>query len=291
MSTKTTPVDTLMHIFKKHNKDHDSYFQGSHDHSKKITPTTIEKALKNCEFELFYKPIFNLEEGLHGAEVFQKWLKKDGHYVENREFMPIAEQSQAILHVTHWTLNQTIIDLIFLRDFGFTGCLHINLAAKTLQGDGLLHCAKFLADNHPFSIDQIVFEVTEKAIMEDLDAAKRTMFELSEIGFKLTINDFGEGLPSLCLLQELPKDQIKIDRSLVENIIEDSNNEHLVMSTLYLAKELNFKVVTEDEETTKIVKTIPDLDYSYLQSNHCSKPVSFEHFLNIVKQPQKENTA
>ena len=282
-----------MDIFNKQRKSYASYFRRSSSvqQTKNITPKNIEKALKHCEFELFYQPIFNLNEGIHGAKLFIKWQQKDGRYLEPKEFLPVAEQSASILKITHWILNQSIIDLIFLRESGFTGCLHINLPAKTLQGEALLHCAKFLADTHPFSIDQIVFEVNEKAIMEDLDAAKKTMFELSEIGFKLTINDFGAGLPSLSLLQELPTNQIKMNPSLFDNFKEGSTNDTLIKSTLYLAKKLNFNIVSADIDTKEITKKLSDLDCHYLQGYHFSQPVSFGHFLNIVTQPQKEKTA
>lgn len=282
-----------MGIFNKQRKSCASYFRRSSSvqQTKNITPKNIEKALKHCEFELFYQPILELNEDIHGAKVFIKWPQKDGHYLESNEFLPIAEKNASILKVTHWILNQTIIDLIFLREEGFTGCLHINLSAKTLQGEDLLHCAKFLADTHPFSIDQIVFEVNEKAIMEDLDAAKKTMFELSEIGFKLTINDFGAGLPSLALLQELPTNEIKMDSSLFDNIKEGSANDTLVKSTLYLAKKFDFNIVAEGIDTKEVTKKLSDLDCHYLQGYHFNQPVSFDHFLNIVTHPSKEKTA
>ncbi|TYL47605.1 putative bifunctional diguanylate cyclase/phosphodiesterase [Marinomonas sp. IMCC 4694] len=246
---------------------------------KLILSSRIKKALDNEEFRLFYQPIVNGDGSIYGAEALIRWPQEDGSYISPEKFIGIAEQSVLIGKLSHWVINKAFSDLQIMKKKGFTGCLHVNLSAQDLQTNALYELASELIERDPLCIHQMIFEITENAMLKDLYAGKKMMLRLNEIGFKFSIDDFGTGFSSLSLLRDLPITQIKIDRSFVMNMTVSSVNHAIVKSTLFLAKNLHCSVVAEGVEDHQTGQELKNLECNHLQGYHFSRAVPLSSFV------------
>ncbi|WOD08443.1 putative bifunctional diguanylate cyclase/phosphodiesterase [Marinomonas sp. GJ51-6] len=275
-------ADIAMYESKKHRQKYvlyrDEFNAGGSE--KLVISTGIKAALEREEFELHYQPIVNPDNSIYGAEALIRWPQADGSYISPNKFIGIAEQSVLIGEITAWVLNKSFLDLQEMKKGGFTGCLHINLSAQDLQNDAVYQLALQFSEKDPSCVDQLVFEITESAMMKDLYAGKKMMLKLSEIGFRFSIDDFGTGFSSLSLLRELPVNQIKIDRSFITNMSVGSVNHSIVKSTLFLAKSLNCSVVAEGVENQNVGQELSHLECDYMQGFHYSRAIPLTKFVD-----------
>ncbi|GAB3486221.1 putative bifunctional diguanylate cyclase/phosphodiesterase [Marinomonas epiphytica] len=238
----------------------------------------IESAIKQQEFKLYYQPIFGQDQTLHGAEALIRWPQFDGSYIKPEKFIQICEQSIMIEKITHWVVETAVNDLLTLTKEGFAGCLHINLSTQDLQSHRFYMKAKELSKTHPEFVSRIVFEVTESAMLRNLEATTKMMTSLNELGFRFSIDDFGTGFSSLSLLRTLPVQQIKIDRSFVLQMATDKTNYSIVKSAVYLAKNLDYSIVAEGVETPQTSTLLKELDCDYQQGYLFGHAESVEQF-------------
>lgn len=241
----------------------------------------LRKAIKAKEFDLYFQPIFiSGNNKLHGAEALIRWPQKDGSFIAPDIFIPIAEKAGLIKNITKWVVQEAIINLKELEDKGFTGSLHINLSAKDLHSESLFNLLVSHIKRKTISADKLVLEITESAMMLDLASNKQMMQRLAEQGFTFSIDDFGTGFSSLSLLRELPIQQIKIDRSFVQNMDTIKTDHAIVDSAIYLANSLDCSVVAEGVENSHLEAALVKLNCHYLQGYHYCKPITLDSFIS-----------
>ncbi|KTF10285.1 putative bifunctional diguanylate cyclase/phosphodiesterase [Pseudoalteromonas sp. 10-33] len=242
--------------------------------------TKIKNALSNHEFELYLQPIFCTRfDEMHGAEVLIRWPQKDGSFIAPEQFIKVAERTGMILNITQWVVIETVKNLRHLKLLGFTGTMHVNLSTRDLESESFVESIEKLLDEDPTLSDYIVFEITEGAMMTSLDAARTMMNKLNSRGFEFSVDDFGTGFSSLSLLRELPINQIKIDRSFINNMLTQIADYAIVESTLFLANRLNCNVVAEGIETKALQEALKSMNCEYLQGYYFSKPLPIDRFI------------
>lgn len=240
----------------------------------------IKSALKNQEFELYLQPIFSSQfDEIHGAEALIRWPQSDGSFISPEVFIKIAEQTGDILNISKWVVLETIKHLKKLKSAGFAGSLHVNLSTRDLESQDFYEFMEPLINLDPTLSDSIIFEITEGAMMTNLDAARSMMYKLNDRGFEFSVDDFGTGFSSLSLLRELPISQIKIDQSFIKDMLTQIANYAIVESTLFLANRLNCKVVAEGIENKDLQETLTSMNCDYLQGYYFSKPINLEEFI------------
>ncbi|MBB1384803.1 bifunctional diguanylate cyclase/phosphodiesterase [Pseudoalteromonas sp. SG45-5] len=242
--------------------------------------TKIKRALKNQEFELFLQPIFaSKHDDMHGAEVLIRWPQNDGTFISPDIFIKTAEQTGQILAISKWVVLETIQHLKKLKKAGFKGSLHVNLSTRDLESLDFYEFIEPLINLDPTLSDFIMFEITEGAMMTNLDTARSMMYKLNAHGFEFSIDDFGTGFSSLSLLRELPISQIKIDQSFIKGMLSQSADHAIVESTLFLANRLNCKVVAEGIENEYLQEALTSMNCDYLQGYYYSKPIGIDDFI------------
>lgn len=247
----------------------------------------IKQALKNEEFELYLQPIFssNLNE-MHGAEALIRWPQSDGSFISPEVFIKTAEQMGLILNISKWVVLETINHLKLLKALGFMGAIHVNLSTRDLESQDFCELIEQLISVDSTLSDSIIFEITEGAMMTNIEAARTMMYKLNDRGFEFSVDDFGTGFSSLSLLRELPINQIKIDRSFIKDMLTQPADYAIVESTLFLASRLNCKVVAEGIENKALRDTLTSMKCDYLQGYYYSKPININDF--IVKYLNEE---
>ena len=184
-----------------------------------------------------------------------------------------------ILNITQWVVIETIKNLQRLKSLGFTGTMHVNLSTRDLESESFVEFIEELLKEDPTLSNYIVFEITEGAMMTDLEAARAMMYKLNSRGFEFSVDDFGTGFSSLSLLRELPINQIKIDRSFINNMLTKIADYAIVESTLFLAHRLNCNVVAEGIETKELQEVLKSMNCEFLQGYYFSKPLPLERFI------------
>lgn len=233
----------------------------------------LSEAIRHQEFQLYYQPIISgLDKSLASFEVLIRWPQKNGSMISPDKFIPIAERSTLMGQLTQWVIQQSCHDLKQLRAKGFKGALHINLSAKDLQTNEIETLLTSLLENKALQPGDFLFEVTEGAMLHDLEQARQIMASINKLGFHFSIDDFGTGFSSFIILRELPIREIKIDRSFVSSIQNNEASKSIVNSILRLGRELECQVVAEGVETSGIEAILIQQGCDYLQGYHYAKP-------------------
>jgi len=253
----------------------------------------IQTAIEDGEFILFYQPIVCAKSGdEHGLEVLIRWPQPDGSYLSPEYFIKIAERSTLILSLTKWVIMEALNNLDSLYEAGFKGMLHINLSAQDLKSNEFYKYICSLYEKDPSISNIIIFEITESAMMTDIKSAREMILALIEKGFQFSIDDFGTGFSSLSLLRELSITQIKIDRSFVNDMLEQKADYAIVKSIIFLAEQLSCSVVAEGVENHQIEQALIGLNCDFVQGFYYSRPLPIEnlnmninHFKKSINSP------
>ena len=211
----------------------------------------MRKALQNDEFILYYQPQLDLHSGaIYGMEALIRWQHPTQGLVSPARFVPVAEESSLILSIGSWVLKKACAQARTWHEQGFPLCkVAVNISSRQFsQGD---LCAIVAAALEEAKLDPVFLEleITESAIMHDMDRAIQTMDELVALGVSLSIDDFGTGHSSLSYLERFPISSLKIDRSFLAKIQPGGKNGVLAEAIIGLAKTLHLDVVAEGIET------------------------------------------
>ncbi|WP_052074765.1 putative bifunctional diguanylate cyclase/phosphodiesterase [Shewanella mangrovi] len=244
-------ADMAMYDCKKRQGNFTLYDQyiGAEAERKLHLSQQLSDAVQHNRFTLYYQPIIDsVNNETRCVEALLRWPQASGDIMLPDQFIPMASRSSLINAITYWVINQVANDLPKLRLMGFSHSIHINLSAKDLQNDNLVQQLRALMQQHRIQAGDIIFEITESDMVEDLGTAKLVMSKISDMGFQFSVDDFGTGFSSLVLLRELPISQIKIDRSFVNDFLDNDISRSIVCHIIALASDLNCSVVAEGVE-------------------------------------------
>ncbi|SFZ98681.1 diguanylate cyclase/phosphodiesterase (GGDEF & EAL domains) with PAS/PAC sensor(s) [hydrothermal vent metagenome] len=238
-------------------------------------------ALENNEILLSYQPQFNQEKKIIGAEVLVRWENSDFGIISPKEFIKIAEETGTIIDLGKYiideafsTLNEWQIKNIMLSQFS------INISVRQFFYSSFVEDIKNLLKKFP-NIEtktKIIFEITETLFIEDIDRITKIMNELRDLGIFFSIDDFGTGYSSLSSLRNMPIDEMKIDRSFVDNLGKQESDEEMLATILSLAKIFNLKIVAEGVETEEHFDFLLKHDCDYFQGYYFSIPLMKNEF-------------
>lgn len=284
-------ADMAMYQAKQQGKHTYEFFttaKDTHAYQRLKIRNQINVALENNEFELFFQPKVCLETGsIKGAEALIRWRTKDGGFLSPMEFIPIAEESGQIIPISQWVLHRCCEHMSDWKDFVDEDfVLALNISAKHFQR-GLLQddVARVLKQ---FSINphKLELEVTETAIMDDLELAVDTLQELKTIGIRTAIDDFGTGQSSLSYLRKLPIEILKIDKSFIDDIAESTEDRTLVRGIIDMVHALGIEVVAEGVETHEIAELLMEMKCDLVQGYHYCRPIEEGDFVELLKSRQ-----
>jgi diguanylate cyclase (GGDEF)-like protein len=251
----------------------------------------LKAALKNNEFELFYQPQFNGNHDIIGAEALLRWHNPKYQFESPAIYIPIAEDSDLILGIGDWVLNEACRHLKILQVQGLlTGFkkLSINVSGKQLtQQDFFAHICQAiaLADAPPHNL---AIEITENVLVSGIHQAMTLMSDLQEIGVECSIDDFGTGYSSLAYLKRFPARMIKIDRSFVRDIHSDAESRSIARMIIALGDNLDMEILAEGVETKEELACLQELGCQQYQGYYFSRPVPFESLLMMLQLSQVE---
>ena len=224
---------------------------------------------------LAYQPKVHVDDGtMAGVETLARWRHPALGEISPAEFAPLAEQIGAIRDLTRWVAREAIRQLGEWRAQGLGFDVAINVSAADILdldlGDELLAQLR----RHDVPPTALVLEITESALVDDAAAAARNIELLQAMGVRFAIDDFGTGHSSLSLLQTLPFDELKIDRSFLAHAHESADDRKIVASTIELAHGIGMKVVAEGVELEASMQLLRELGCDVAQGYLVSRPIA-----------------
>jgi diguanylate cyclase (GGDEF)-like protein len=292
VATLMRTADTAMYYAKEKGRGNFQFFTQSLNRAaqrRHQLTIALRHALNRNEFVLYYQPQVDLESGaIFAAEALLRW-KRDGEApVGCNEFIAIAEETGLILPIGEWVLREACQQLRQWHECGFDGLtMAVNLSPRQFFQPNFEQMVRDALDDAGVPPNRLDLEITEGILMQRTEDNVAILKILSDMGIKLSIDDFGTGYSSLAYLQRFPVDALKIDRSFVSGIGQDSNDTALVAAIISMANSLRLKVLAEGVETNE--------QRCFLQSHGCpsgqgfyySAPVSAEEFTEMLMRQSR----
>ena len=231
----------------------------------------LTRAIEGGELMLVFQPQVELETGhVRGVEALVRWNHPERGVLAPDDFIEPAEHTGVIRPLTMWVAQTALSQADRWRAEGLDIPIAINLSVRSITPDLPRDLATVL-DGHTSSLE---LEITETVGMEDADAALAVLEQLTALGIRLSVDDFGTGFSSLAYLKRLPVSAIKIDRSFVMEMDHDASDRAIVRSTVDLAHHLGMEVVAEGVESEEALDELRELGCNLAQGYAISPPLS-----------------
>ncbi|WP_110948551.1 putative bifunctional diguanylate cyclase/phosphodiesterase [Pseudomonas bohemica] len=251
----------------------------------------LREALVRNQFHLVYQPQINYRDHrVVGVEALIRWTHPEHGFVPPDQFIPLAEQNGTIIAIGEWVLDQACKQLREWHDQGFTDLrMAVNLSTVQLHHSELPRVVNNLLQIYRLPPRSLELEVTETGLMEDISTAAQHLLSLRRSGALIAIDDFGTGYSSLSYLKSLPLDKIKIDKSFVQDLIDDDDDDDatIVRAIIQLGKSLGMQVIAEGVETVEQEAYIISEGCNEGQGYLYSKPLPARELLAYLKQAQR----
>jgi len=238
----------------------------------------LRRALERHEFVLHYQPQVDLPSGaVAGVEALLRWQPPGTAAIPPDQFIPIAEETGLIVEIGAWVLRTACEQLVAWRAAGLPiATVAVNLSARQFHQQHLVQLVRQVLAETGCDAANLELEITESVVMADPAAATRTLEELSAMGIRLSIDDFGTGHSSLSYLKRFPIHALKIDRSFVRDLSTDADDAAIVRAVIALAHSMQLKVIAEGVETADQLHFLREHGCDQLQGFFYSPPVSAE---------------
>jgi diguanylate cyclase (GGDEF)-like protein/PAS domain S-box-containing protein len=248
--------------------------------------TALRQAIERDELELLYQPIVRLADGrVVGAEALLRWHRAGHGVVLPSEFIPVAEETGMIVPIGTWALEHALAELralTRLHDDVDWPLLAVNLSALQLRLPTSLEMVRQAIRASDVDPSMLSLEITESALMGDIETSGRAMRALRELGVKLAVDDFGTGYSSLAYLKQLPVDSLKIDRSFIDGLPGDQHDRSITEAIITLGNSLGLTIVAEGVETVEQWIALDELGCTVGQGFLWSPPIPASSFAPLI---------
>jgi EAL domain-containing protein (putative c-di-GMP-specific phosphodiesterase class I) len=235
----------------------------------------MHDGLRLGEFQLYYQP--KVHAGYRtviGAEALIRWHAREGVITPDK-FIDLAERNDIIKPMTWWVIKSAVSRLARWPD---KLSLAVNICPSLLLEDDILSVVTDSLELFGVDPARLNLEVTEKIMVDNQNMMLAQLARLRDIGVKISIDDFGTGFSSLAYFRDLPVDEIKIDQSFVQHMLESKKDYAIVKAVIDLAHNFSMKVVAEGVETIAIADRLAEMRCDILQGYVFDKPLPIEEF-------------
>jgi diguanylate cyclase (GGDEF)-like protein/PAS domain S-box-containing protein len=245
----------------------------------------LRKAISTDELRLYYQPQYDILNGkIVGVEALVRWQHPLKGLIQPNEFISVAEESGLIIPLGDWVLRKACSDVRrWLDEESVTLSLSVNISVQQLEMEQFVAKTLKIIKRLNLPRNILELEITEHAIMQDMDKAIETLTELSNKGIRIAIDDFGTGYSSLGYLQTLPINTLKMDRSFVQGI-KTSGDNSIINAIIAMAKGLNLDLIAEGVENQPQIDHLLNAGCCLAQGFYYSRPVPEDELLKLIKE-------
>ncbi len=248
----------------------------------------LRTAITNNEMRLYFQPEFDLRDGrLTGVEALIRWQHPERGLLAADSFISVVEEINLAAELGRWVLDEACRQLAVWKATAPEppGIVRVNISAGELISADFVGFVAGLLERHRLDPAELGIEITESTVMRELADVQSTLIGLRDLGVTLAIDDFGTGYSSLGQLKELPVDILKIDRSFVSMLAENSGDRAIVAAIVRLAEAFDLSTVAEGVEDSAAVTTLLDLGCHRAQGFFMSKPLPANAVLDQARHP------
>lgn len=255
---------------------------------RKKLETDLGQALKKNQLEVVFQPLVSIEkEAVTSCEALMRWNHPEHGYVPPFRFIPIAEQLGLVVEMGAWILEESCKNCATWPN---NVRVAVNLSSIQFTKGDIVASVKRALEVSGLSPDRLELEITESLMLDDMGGTIDKLNKFKDMGVRISLDDFGTGYSSLSYMSTLPLDKVKIDRSFVVGMKQDSKSLTLIQAIVALGHQLGLKVVVEGVETVEELSTLlktsaPDEIQGYL----FSKPVSADEAITMVSPSSVAN--
>ncbi|WP_454576843.1 EAL domain-containing protein [Mesorhizobium sp. PL10] len=272
-------ADAAMYRAKEFGRDNFQFYApefNSSAHEKFLLQEELRNALARSEFVLLYQPQVDLRSGqVLAVEALVRWNHPARGVVSPMMFIPTAEETGLIVPIGDWILHEACRQNKAWQRAGLapvTVC--VNVSARQFREKNLIDRVVNALKESGLEARYLELEVTESLIMQDFELAVATMNGLQKLGVQISIDDFGTGYSSLSALKTFPVQRLKIDKSFIDDLATDENDQAVTSAVISLGQKLNLRVLAEGVETEDQVTFLRNNNCDEMQGNYFSKPLS-----------------
>ncbi|SDS94441.1 sensor domain-containing phosphodiesterase [Bradyrhizobium canariense] len=286
--TLTKNADMAMYLAKEDGKNNFRFFT----HQVKM-PSIERLTLENClrhalernEFSLHYQPKVDLaSRQITGVEALLRWTHPEHGVLPPGQFIPLAEETGLIVPIGRWVLNAACAQNMAWQRRGLRPVsMAVNLSPRQFADENLLHDVDEALAASDMSPVLLQLEVTESMMMRNVSRAIKVLDEIRSRGIRLAIDDFGTGYSSMSLMKQFPIDTLKIDRSFVRDLPDDSEDKAIAQAIIRMGKALEMTIVAEGVETVAQEAFLRAHGCDEMQGFLFSRPLPPEQLADLLR--------
>ncbi|MCF6777207.1 EAL domain-containing protein [Thiotrichales bacterium 19X7-9] len=278
---------------KQKNNAYEFYTENfSQQHYQRLTlENNLKFALERDELFLVYQPKIDMaKKQIVGVEALVRWQSED-QLISPGLFIPIAEETQMIIAIGKWVIKKAFEDINrWQEQFNYKINMAINISPNQLMDQKFVEYIANMIQQHDVDSNLIELELTETAVMEDVEEIQALLKNLHQLGFVISIDDFGTGYSMLSYLKKLPVHSLKIDIEFIRDLGNSQSSETIVKAIIDLAKNFNLQVIAEGVEDTQQEAFLLANGCSVAQGYLYSKPLTFDQLCQFVTRDLKPDT-
>ena len=244
----------------------------------------LRTGIEEEQFELYFQPKVNAKTfRLVGAEALLRWHHPERGTIAPDDFIPIAEETGLIVPLGKWVLNEACRQVsVWSKSAIGTVPVSVNISSHQFRDSGLVGDVLDAVSQAGIRTRDLELEITESVLLQDVDKTLIELKALKEAGISLSIDDFGTGYSSLSYLKRFPIDTIKIDRSFVKDLHQDTDDAAICAAILAMSQQLGLIVVAEGVETREQLDFLRRYKCDHIQGYICSKPLPANEFYALL---------
>lgn len=246
----------------------------------------LRRALYGGQFHLYYQPKIDAStRKIMGAEALLRWLHPDLGFIPPDKFIPLAEKSGIILDIDEWVLREACRQNKQWQNEGLAKfSIAVNISTRHFYQTNLIPMITRTLRETGLEPQYLVLEITEGMLIRNVEYSVKVLEELRQMGIHISMDDFGTGYSSLSQLVRLPLSEMKLDRSFLSGLLEDSKKSSIVRAVIELGHHMDLQVVAEGIEASEELEYLTELECDQFQGYYFSKPLPSYEFITFVKQ-------
>jgi EAL domain-containing protein (putative c-di-GMP-specific phosphodiesterase class I) len=282
-------ADIAMYRAKEDGKNNYKFYSEEiniHTFERLALETALRRGLERSEFFLHYQAKLDLNtERITGVEALIRWQHPDLGVVPPVQFIPLAEETGLIVPIGKWVLNTACAQNVAWQREGLPPlCMAVNLSARQFADEDLVKDIADALKNSGMNPELLEIELTESMVIQNPERAGKVLAEIKKMGARLAIDDFGVGYSSLTHLKRFPIDTLKVDRSFIHDLPQNSEDKAICQAIIAMGKSLDLTVVAEGVETLEQQTFLHDHACDEMQGFYFSRPITGDAFAALLRQ-------
>lgn len=253
-----------------------------HHFPAKTLAMDLRNALRLHQLELYYQVQVKADDDIYGVEALLRWNHPVCGFISPPLLISLANQGGFLDELSLYIIDQACKDAMQIDHQGKDMNLSINISPKQMEHASFVEKSLEITRKYPLQHIQLVFEITERAMLNTTNVIIERILKLREHGIQLSMDDFGMGHSSMMYLQESIFDEVKLDGSLVKRLLENDRTKEIVVGITQMADRLNFHVVAEFVETKEQVEILKEVGCTIYQGYYYGKAIPLKQFLNYL---------